>query len=192
MAGTKPRVAPRRCSKGRFAKATPDSFPLFLRLPPELRNQIYRFALVSLNIIHLEGACPLLRKTSQLRNEAASIYYSENTFRMEIRAMAGAEMAPFRRLQLRYRKSMRSNFRYGLDDRVNWANLLEWMKAYHDPQIPVVRWYLSSERDRSSNGVIIAQAFEVVSKMKNDRWSKVEGVLEAFHLAIATIEPAWA
>jgi len=183
---------PQRCRRGRY---TTHHFPRFLDLSPELRNCIYRCALVSPGTILLEGEArrepALLRAARQLRDEGASIYYSENTFVVDIHNMAGVEMMPFRHLLRRYRKSVQDNFTCQLHPGVDWANLLQWLKSYHDPQSPVGRSGLTRRNEQNPDAVIMARAFDVVARMKSDRWSKVEAVLEAFHLAVAASRPVW-
>ncbi|KAK5740376.1 hypothetical protein LTR17_004639 [Elasticomyces elasticus] len=132
-------MASKRDSKGRFIKTTAAFRRLgsfrFLDLPPELRNRCYRYALLWPDIIVLAGDARmepgLLRASRQLREEGASIYYSENRFLFTIRDMAGAEMMPFRHLQLKFSKVARGVFRYTVAPGVNWANLLAWLKAHH-------------------------------------------------------------
>ena len=52
-----------------------------LKLPPELRNRIYHYAVVSSNPIYLPPRYPSLMLTCRkLYNEAKSIYYEDNTF----------------------------------------------------------------------------------------------------------------
>ncbi|OCK82654.1 hypothetical protein K432DRAFT_380266 [Lepidopterella palustris CBS 459.81] len=71
----------------------PTAAPIFtfMDLSGELRNQIYREALLSVdpikvgqprscNPVHRGGLPSLLRVSSQIRKEAISIYYGENTF----------------------------------------------------------------------------------------------------------------
>lgn len=185
-------VTPERHANDRSATR---QFPRFLELAPELRNRIYRFVLVSPRDIHLEREArvepALLRTTRQLRDEAASIYYSENLFVMKIHDMAGAEVVPFRHLLLRYRTSVRGNFRVQLLTGVDWSNLLEWLKTYHGPQSSMKCYRPSSKGTYNSDGRIVAYAFDVVKRMKDDRWSKVEEVLEAFHMTVAVTRPDW-
>jgi hypothetical protein len=68
-------------------KTAEESSPL-LELPPELRNQIYRYVLVSKSTVHVGlGAfveSPLLMTFKQIRHEATSIFYKENTIEILI------------------------------------------------------------------------------------------------------------
>jgi hypothetical protein len=72
-----------------------------LKLPPELRNEIWRYAVVEDYGIAIsvepDGyyAPPLLRTCHEIRKDAGSIFYSENTFEFQIRDF---DCAPFQRL----------------------------------------------------------------------------------------------
>ena len=57
---------------------------LLCKLPGEIRNSIYRYVLLRNEIIFdladIHAATPLLRASSQLRDEAKVVFYSENKF----------------------------------------------------------------------------------------------------------------
>ncbi|KAK3631765.1 hypothetical protein LTR56_016721 [Elasticomyces elasticus] len=193
-------MAAKRDSKGRFIK-TPAAYRRFgsfrfFDLPPELRNRCYRYALSTADTIQLVGDArmepALLRASRQLRGEAASIYYAENTFLFIIRDMAGAEMVPFRRLQLRFSKDARGVFGFTVAPGVNWANLLAWLKAHHAHRRRAPSWYHRSEDERYHDLVIVAAAFDVVRMMRNEDWTRIEALLEILHKAVAVSNPTWA
>lgn len=64
--------------------------PSLLTIPPEMRNRIYRCALVQPEPIQLRPANrwpespPLLQTCHQIRSESSGIYYQENTFEVHI------------------------------------------------------------------------------------------------------------
>lgn len=67
---------------------TSKHFP-FLLLPAEIRNKIYRYALVedsSADRIKGLAQPPLTRTNKQIRSEALPIYYGQNRFRLDIPA----------------------------------------------------------------------------------------------------------
>lgn len=80
-----------------------------LALPGEIRNSIYRFALVTARpfAIQLQWNRPLdaalLRVNKQIFNEASSIFYHENTFRFPEALFVGAPI--LQQLQTLYRIS---------------------------------------------------------------------------------------
>ena len=72
---------------------------LFLALPGEIRNRIYRYALVTsqpfavqLQFAPLDTA--LLRVNKEVYAEASSIFYHENAFRFPQALFVGAEILP--------------------------------------------------------------------------------------------------
>ncbi|KAK4896989.1 hypothetical protein LTR27_005236 [Elasticomyces elasticus] len=193
-------MAAKRDSKGRFIKTSAAHRRLgsfrFLDLPPELRNRCYRYALLTPDSIELAGEArmepALLRASHQLRGEAASIYHAENTFLFIIRDMAGAEMVPFRRLQLRFSKDARGVFGFTVAPGVNWANLLAWLKAHHEHRRHAPSWYHRSADERYHDLVIVAAAFDVVRMMRNEEWIRIEALLEILRKAAAVKNPTWA
>ncbi|KAK3047729.1 hypothetical protein LTR09_010843 [Extremus antarcticus] len=70
------------------------SCPL-MDLTPELRNDCYRSALVADEPVPLKrrdilGRRPLLNTCTQIRNEATSIFWAQNTFIMDVRDLGQA------------------------------------------------------------------------------------------------------
>jgi len=192
-----------RDSNGRFVKAaSPTSAtepsathsPL-LKLPGELRNRIYRCAIVPPERIMLQGPDrlqpALLSPSRQGRGEAFSIYYSENVLNFVVRDMAGISMTPFRKLLLKYRKRQCTNFCMLMSRVVNWANLLMWLKAHYEDH-RLAFWPLAIGDNQNSRMQIMNQAFAVVKNMRDQSWDKVVDVLEAFHKALAVLDAAWA
>ncbi|KAK5714330.1 hypothetical protein LTR17_017186 [Elasticomyces elasticus] len=193
-------MASKRDSKGRFITATAASHLIggfrFFDLPPELRNRCYRYALLTADTIQLVGDArmepALLRASCQLREEGASIYYSENKFLFTIRDMAGAEMMPFRHLQLKFSKVARGVFRFTVASGVNWTNLLAWLKSHHTHRRNTPSWYHRSGDERIHELVIIAAAFDIVRMMRTENWNRIEALLEVLHRAVAVSNPRWA
>ncbi|KAK5127893.1 hypothetical protein LTR85_005010 [Meristemomyces frigidus] len=167
----------------------------FLERPPELRNRIYRFALVNDEPVQLLGAAceqpALLKAGRQLRREAISIYYSDNTFRIKIRDMDGIAMIPFRKLMVRYRfKAVKGNFIFYTTYARNWTNLLAWLKAHHhDSKLACGR--VNQDGDAGAVSTVVVQAFCIAGALKHRRWERVEEVLEAYHKGIAALDAAW-
>ncbi|KAK3066347.1 hypothetical protein LTR53_017345, partial [Teratosphaeriaceae sp. CCFEE 6253] len=187
----------KRDSNGRFTKvAAPDSADTsrFLALPAELRNTIYRFALVPPGEINVEGPArmqpALLRASRQLRQEALSIYYSDNRFSFTVQNMCGVGMVHFRVLLKKYRsKAVHGNFARYLGQGLHWGNLMEWMGASHAE--PKARAGWSFHQMACSKCRVVGAAFDIVREMRKDEWAKVETVLQAYHEGVAAANPAW-
>ncbi|KAI7362801.1 hypothetical protein KC336_g21649, partial [Hortaea werneckii] len=77
--------APRTPIRKSFRRPKQHKTCRFLQLPGELRNQIYRYALVSDKAIEITptgpGEPPLLSTCVTIRRETKGIYYPENNFR---------------------------------------------------------------------------------------------------------------
>ncbi|EMC93757.1 hypothetical protein BAUCODRAFT_206166 [Baudoinia panamericana UAMH 10762] len=81
----------------------------FMKLPPELRNRIYRLVLPADTTIELGSKAAaehnaLLRTTSQIRQEASDIFYAGNKFLITISPFNAARMA--RRIQVAGRRNL--------------------------------------------------------------------------------------
>lgn len=91
-----------------FIRQVPPHCPL-LALPGEIRNRIYQFALVAARpfAVQLQWNRPLdtalLRVNRQIFDEAAGIFYAENTFRFPEALFVGAPI--LQQLQTLYRVS---------------------------------------------------------------------------------------
>jgi len=83
----------------------PQQSPI-LKLPPELRNAIYRCVLISDTPIDVSERnenltpCYLLATCRQIRAEASKMYYSENTFSVSVNHESDA-ISEFTRTWLR-------------------------------------------------------------------------------------------
>jgi hypothetical protein len=70
--------------------ATPDAdtYCALLELPAEMRNKIYRYALINENCTTLtDSNCnqpALLRTCRQIRTEASILFYSQNKFQLDV------------------------------------------------------------------------------------------------------------
>jgi len=103
-----------------------------LRLPSELRNDIYRFSFIQSSdkiMIGPEGLAQpgFLRASQQLRRETSSIYYEENRFAMlmtNLRCLVPVRHWVARRLP-HSKRSIRTRGNF------NWPNLKKWLETYH-------------------------------------------------------------
>ncbi|KAK5117156.1 hypothetical protein LTR85_008924 [Meristemomyces frigidus] len=158
-----------------------------LRLAPELRNCIYRHALLEPDIIeinasqHLEPG--LLRTCQQIRNEAGSIFFGENRFMLRVTGFQmdmpnghWANNKIGRLLQL------------GLDGANQWSNLRQWLKAYHGVTYTPG---LVSDDSVAKRVRVAAHAFRIVAVMKVFEWEVVEKVLEEYEKGTELLDGTW-
>ncbi|KAK0255325.1 hypothetical protein B0A54_03193 [Friedmanniomyces endolithicus] len=167
----------------------------FLRIPGELRNEIYRYALLEDDTIkinkHTKPAQPgMLQTNRQLRKEAGDIYYHENTFLFGISHFEASiyitwcQSSPRRRWCKTTAHVSRSQ---------NWANLLVWLEAYWNHDCGGIVW--SEEGKANADAKAATHLFAMVKKMmqrKSLTWEDAREFLEDAHAALAEIKPRWA
>lgn len=105
--------------------STPNKCHL-LELPGELRNRIYRFALVNEGVIIVTAAGPsepaLLRCNKEIRQEAVTIYYRENKFKYQVRNFNGSASIPFMAQLKTHCASKNATFK--MFGRRDWDNMV--------------------------------------------------------------------
>lgn len=169
-----------------------DRSPL-LRLPAELRNDIYRFALVaSGDIIIKAGLTPppepgLLATCRKIRSEALSIYYEENRFSFGIRDVDATMMLRFK---CRVPKAIGGIVCVG---RPNWINLKAWLETSFHTGLGMVGRRQSHQPAASPKEAMMEMCFEVMDRLKKEglSWEKIENVLEDLHTGMTAVDPAW-
>lgn len=166
---------------------------LFLDLPGELRNRIYRYALVTPERILLRGENKkqpaLLRVSRQVRKEAIKIYYDENEFAYHFVDLAGAPGECCYEIVRRYRSEGRNNFVVVMRGGGTWKNLLAWVKARYEYRHLPCCWVGSQSTPTRTR--VAHAAFDIATEMRSQPWTNIEAVLEAFHRGVAAENPAW-
>ncbi|KAK0831457.1 hypothetical protein LTR73_002839 [Friedmanniomyces endolithicus] len=165
----------------------------FLRIPGELRNEIYRYALLEDDTIkinkHTKPAQPgVLQTNRQLRKEAGDIYYHENTFLFGISHFeASIYVSPIYSLadpdQTRHRSLQKVTLIHPpqikwcqssprrrwckttahVSRSQNWANLLVWLEAYWNHDCGGIVW--SEEGKANADAKAATHLFATVKKM---------------------------
>ncbi|KAK5127342.1 hypothetical protein LTR85_006681 [Meristemomyces frigidus] len=156
------------------------SRPSLLTLPPEMRNRIYRFALlapegiIKLPVIgHWPSAPSLLQTCHQIRTEASAIYYTENEFNINIARHDATRYIKWHRSSPHRRNA---NQTFYIHTSCHWDNLERWAEA---------RWRRECEVPASPARVDdyrgYHHVFEVVDTLRGyDRkmpWGTVKRVL---------------
>ena len=117
---------------------TDQSTSPLLKLPGELRNRIYRFALITHDHIRLPVTTrtfpepALLATNKEIRREASSLFYSENHFMIEVRDFDSTACVIFSH-KIAYVEGLKTaRYRFSwLSKRPNWANLHLWLFRLH-------------------------------------------------------------
>ena len=160
----------------------------FIELPAELRNRIYRLALLEPDAIKInDSSTPqepsLLSACRQIRQEAISIYYGENHFELQV-----ADLDPTTAQKWLSGSTLRlkSKHRYKIDNSNNWKNLLRWIKGVLDGEI-------TSIPGRNSKNSI-ALVFSIAMRLYRERkaWEEATPYLEDLHQLLITQDRRWA
>ncbi|KAK5124415.1 hypothetical protein LTR85_001632 [Meristemomyces frigidus] len=157
--------------------------PTLLSLPGELRNHIYRFALLSPSRIPIGSdtlAQPsLLHACHQVRKEAKPIYYKENKFCVTITNFHfGLDMAFTRQcMPCRHLNVTAALVQIGQG---SWQNLLNGLKACHEGSCGGLRY----SEGEDLFWAYAARAFEMVKDLKSCPWPQVEKALDKYRLAV--------
>lgn len=181
-------------------KSMADQSPL-LKLPGELRNRIYRLALLEPQPIGLSPTNfvepSLLVACHQIRREAATISYGENTFRVPIpnydSTMCKLWTAKFRKLRKIFKVNVHTVLSRGAAfEEPDWENAIEWIQRRHSG---AVRYHLhkpsSAPRHFTPDMMVLGGMFLIAIEMKGKPWSKVKKVMEEQHRILVAINPKW-
>ena len=166
------------------------------KLPAELRNRIYRELLQGTTTHHIQTPFdfkepPLLQVCHQIRNEASSIYYAENSFLFEAenlstnRCFAWCQRALPRVPSLLSRVRLVHDGSCGYDHEPRSAsteNLRRWLFRSHQKLIPAI-----CNRDVICDE-FIQNEFEMAEKMSSMPWEAVEQVLDIYERSLSAMK----
>ncbi|KAK4613882.1 hypothetical protein CLAFUW4_09360 [Fulvia fulva] len=167
-----------------------------LEMPPELRNRIYRFALVQHSQIFVcddgyDGlkTPALLRVCRQIRAEARSIYYIENKFSIEVPDPDPAVALHFHQQAegLWSNYEVGNNFAEGFEYELRFWNCWSWKNSGWSSttriRSPCSQTAAIGPRTIPLSGATV-RMFELVIEMQRCRWSTVSAALEVFKEAL--------
>lgn len=183
------------CNLGSAEVGALPTSPL-LRLPGELRNEIYRYALVEADnehiriSKHIKPAQPgILQVNRQCRKESADIFYAENTFAFGISHFDAAIYISWCKSSSRRRWCQTTA---SVSRSQNWANLLVWLEAYWNQECGGI---VGNSSKANADAKAATHLFSMVKKMRDGKmlpWEDAREVLEDAHAALAEIKPRWA
>lgn len=164
--------------------------PHLQSIPPELRNRVYDYALVSdgpINVAKPKNCAqpPLLATCRQIRSEAISVYYSTNSFTYTICNYKGAAVVPFCKLLAKYRADHRRDaLCLDLCSHLPWPYnlqpLREWLKAYHAHRDLMPAPAQDQLATRHMFHDMATRLFGVVWNMRQRTWCETNEVLYSF------------
>lgn len=173
-----------------------------LQLPPELRNQVYRHAIINPQAIAVSSSgfeVPALFTTcKQFRNETIALFYTENTFAVAVKDYDFSLLAKWENnidtifnSEREIADSVAEQVELVGTEDPNWSNLLCWMRKMHEGTVKYRAAAPSAFRDANLNEVVIGVMFAMTLRMEARRWSEVEQMLDDFRLILAKIDPRW-
>ena len=175
-----------------------------LELPPELRNRIYRFALVEKDSIELGNPGftepPLLMTSKQIRAEAIQIFHIENNFIMLLRDFDVTKTVKWRIILNAARQRQEfvgctngPKFQgwWRVPQTPHWKNLMKWLGWYHFEATEIAYDPPSKQTSRSPEDIALGGLFVIVEAMKGQPWDQVKGVVEKQRFILANIDARW-
>lgn len=170
---------------------------------------IYRLALVDSQPIILTDDHgfeePMLLITCKdIRKEAATIFYAENTWKVDAKDYKISTYlrwlrivrAVCKRNEVLFSVAMSQTTTYGSYN-PNWTNLVEWLKAFHKG---TTRRHIMKPSDaRKQDGfdstnidlIAVGMIFETMKNMRAKKWDRIEKVLKNFRVILAMDDPRW-
>lgn len=188
-------------------KMTGEDSSLFLRLPAELRNTIYRMVLKSERTIFVGrkglDEPSFLRVCKQIRREANAIFLAENKFVVLIGSYRAIECLKWDQKvkAARARGELNAETRYttrwsppAMVTR-NWNHLLVWLRNYHDQKVSHHLRFPSSLSGMNSDArcelLILGGLFATAAILRGQPWQTVENILKEQHYILARHNPEW-
>ena len=166
-----------------------------LSLPGELRNRIYRAALLGDRTIEIDkprwsAHQPALLKTCRtIRAEAFRLFYIENKISTNIHDWNPVVKYEFQKLMAKHhiRPTQLNHYFTGGP---NWKNLMHWLQAVHQGRIGAISDAVGKQRPIERK--IIGIMFKIVRKATGvSAWSQVEDLLLAHRELLGMNDARW-
>ncbi|KAK3722638.1 hypothetical protein LTR37_002208 [Vermiconidia calcicola] len=173
--------------------------PSLLGLPGELRNRIYRDALLTDDsdvIVDATGVPEpaLLLTCKQIRAEGGQIYYSERAFSIHISDYDTAVAVKWTRRH----RLIREDYKIDAKCRVvntgypHWVNLVSWLERLFNEEVFLRAFFPSQAPAGTSTGLLtIGAMFASVQAMRGQPWSRVKTLLDEQHHILISIDKQW-
>ena len=175
--------------------------PLF-KLPPEIRNMIYRYAIVTKARVRITKSSgipePALLSTCKiLRSEACAIVYLENTFRCEVRDHDPASLSlAYRKFKNAKNLGVSSQHVSSVQIEVcrrgsrNWKNLIAW---YHSCLQRTCCGVLQLEHEQRADAEerLLVGVFKIVCSSPKMTSSELDFVLESLRPVLVELRQDW-
>ena len=173
-----------------------------LQLPGELRNRIYRLVLTDgMPIINFDATGyvrpGLISTCKEIRQEALSIYYYENSFRTWLKDYDAANLTRFSSsLKVMELAGLRVNvtFCYSQNTVPKWANLLEWLRCSHAKDVAAIPYFpeaLHGAGRNDQHAYALGTLFLVTSALHKQPWEEVRAILISLRPTLGSVDERW-
>ncbi|EME85004.1 uncharacterized protein MYCFIDRAFT_83051 [Pseudocercospora fijiensis CIRAD86] len=177
----------------------------FLDLPGELRNLIYRMALVTdtPTIITSSGYSrpALISVNKEIREETAGIFYFENRYLVDTPRFSVSILRRFVRILITFYKQgwkIKAKVNAFTSDRTpHWSNLMEWMRQIHLKQVPNSiptpdwLWQHGFGRFGHQEVNVLSVMFKTAHDMEGVEWEMVKKVLGNSRMLLGMADARW-
>lgn len=161
-------------------------------------NRIYRLVLVAGEDISVDrhySAPALLQVCRKIRNEAKSIYFLEQTFRVDVTGFESKYYSAWLHKlggDEYYGKMVKGGnlalTTIGSD--IRWKPLLVWCQAFYEGSLPGCR--VIDQEGRSAAEKVASRAFRFVDKLKHKLdWKEIKEILWQYRLGIEDTAAGW-
>lgn len=169
---------------------------MLLSLPPELRNEIYRYALYSQEwlIADMKPEEPgLLRTCYQIRDEASPIHHFGNHFHITVNNYNG-EVTHLLRDKWWGLGRGKTPLRICVEMRIyqqppNWNNLMRWLKLYH--RMDVLGLDSHGPAWATTDEMLIRGWFLMAKKGRHLPWRMVREMIECQRKVLGHWDERW-
>lgn len=148
--------------------------PTLMGIPGEIRNRIYRFALINDKSVRLDReACAepaLLSASRQIRKEARPIFQKENLFTIHVHDF----VAPTKPHWIWYSEVPQERIYITMCGDPIWNNLCTWLQDYHKGQ---AKWMDFVAVEDGPMHWVVNCFFSIVEKLVDVEWETVESVV---------------
>lgn len=188
---------------------SPEPVSLF-KIPPELRNRIYEYAL------HLEDGICIVSKTAGIpepallmtckiiRREAIAVFYSENFFRVIIESFSPSTAMLIARkeatLSKRYNCTIQDAGAQHEGPR-SWRNMVSFLRFLHEHGEKTASTaisplasspYSQDLEDTDKESAALEALLTMASHMSDKPWETVEKIVTLLRYSIVHFSPDWA
>jgi hypothetical protein len=179
-------------------QTTSQTSPL-LKLPAELRNEIYQLVLVepyphvvTITATGIEEPS-ILHTCKEVRGEAIQVYYGQNQFEHTVLNQDSDPVAKWdnKVTSLKAAYGIRPKLSCQVADHANRPNLVKWLRRYH--QGPFLRRSRPSQTlvGLLTEKAIIETMFHLVRGLRILPWEQVEALLEEHCVLLESMNAGW-